>query len=619
MFKKISISFIVLFILLATSVVLIDSAISLYPQKEMIMDKLGREVANRQHPDRAEITNPLLQSLRQIPPDNIEDLEINDNAHLVGQWSAPFDWNVTAIHSVLLPDYSVMSFGSFAVAEKEDNKDLRENKKIILTDGRLVHRDKGASQWVHHDVNSSVDFDIWDLNKGYSESAHQIFLKPVLMDAFCSVVRVLDSERVFIMGGNENVLEGMPDTQSHTMIYNVKDRTFEKSKNLNFKRWYGSIIRTGDDKLVMVGGEDVITTELSTTPEIIDLNNIDDGWQLLDKANSYDLFGDHETNSWYYPRSYLASDGNIVGVSYNKIWVMDKSDDYRVRKTGEIPLVSGGIAKIIESVNPNSKKEYKHKLKLMTIGSPVGESSSSVMIEKDQVLFFGGKQLGDEYSPSNKVVKIDFSDSNSPKIEELGSMHNARKFGDATILPDGKVFLNGGHSYLDDLNFSNLIPELYDPKNSTSVELSGSYFRRNYHSTSLLIPDGTIFTAGGDVWNAEIFYPPYLFTKDWNNKTILAKRPEILDLDQDINRGELILSTSTSKNITKVTLISAGSKTHSQGSEPKFRTLEFSKLDNNQLSVQIPKNRDETQNGLYMIFLINDSGVPSIGKIVNLI
>ena len=34
---------------------------------------------------------------------------------------------------------------------------------------------------------------------------------------------------------------------------------------------------------------------------------------------------------------------NIVGISYNKIWLMDKSDDYRISKTGEIPLVTGGI------------------------------------------------------------------------------------------------------------------------------------------------------------------------------------------------------------------------------------------------------------------------------------
>jgi hypothetical protein len=363
----------------------------------------------------------------------------------------------------------------------------------------------------------------------------------------------------------------------------------------------------------MMGGWDNVTEETSIIPEIIDLDKIDDGWKLLDKAESFDLFGDKDADEWNYPRAFLSSDGNIVGFSYNKTWLMDKSDDYRISKTGEISLVTSGISKILE----NSGQQNNDKLKLLTIGSAVGSKSSSVMIEKDKVFVFGGKQSGDQYSPSNKVIRIDFSDSGSPKIEELGAMHYARSDGNATILPNGKVFLNGGHSF-DDKNFSILTPEIYNPKNSISKELSGSYFRRNYHSTSLLLTDGTILTAGGDVWNAEIFYPPYLFTKDWNDKTILAERPEILNLDQNINRGRLIINTSSSENINKVTLISTGSKTHAQGSESKFTTLQFSKLINDQLLIEIPENRNEIQNGTYMMFLINNSGVPSEGKIVNI-
>ena len=405
----------------------------------------------------------------------------------------------------------------------------------------------------------------------------------------------------------------------------LKKKTFEMSKKLNFQRYYGSVVRTGDDKLLIMGGEDIVTSKKSTAPEIIDLNKMDDGWKILNKANSNDLFGDGDKDpltpifneEWNYPRAFLTSDGNIVGISYNKIWVMNKSDGYAVKKTGEIPLVKGGISKIMEHKNSNTNQESDKKLKLLTIGSAVGSTNSAVMIEKDKVFVFGGKQTGVEYAPSNKVFSIDFSDSNYPKIEELESMPYARSNADATILPTGQVFLNGGHAF-SDLEFSNFTPEIYDTKNQTSVELSKSYFRRNYHSTSLLLPDGTILVAGGDAWNAEIFYPPYLFTKDWNNKTTLAQRPEILNLDQNINRGKLIIKTSSSENINKVTLISTGNTTHAQGTESKFRTLQFSKLKNNQLSIEIPENSNEIQNGTYMLFVVNNSGVPSQGKIVNI-
>ena len=102
---------------------------------------------------------------------NLNNLEISQDADLIGQWSSPIDWNVTAIHSILLPDYSVMTFGSFGIEGKEKD-DIRKNKDIKLTDGRTLKRDNGLHQWIGHDVNSGVDFDIWDFKKGLEANSH---------------------------------------------------------------------------------------------------------------------------------------------------------------------------------------------------------------------------------------------------------------------------------------------------------------------------------------------------------------------------------------------------------------------------------------------------------------
>ena len=66
-------------------------------------------------------------------------------------------------------------------------------------------------------------------------------------------------------------------------------------------------------------------------------------------------------DEWNYPRSFLSSDGNVVGISYNKIWVMDKDDDYRVNQTGEIPLATGGISRHLEHVIPTIETMEEHK------------------------------------------------------------------------------------------------------------------------------------------------------------------------------------------------------------------------------------------------------------------
>ena len=148
----------IIFLLFSISIILFNSLTDLYVKRNDILKKFDIDF-DQHHAEKRFLVNPLKKSSRQIPPDNINELKINNDADLKGQWSAPIDWNVTAIHSILLPDYSVMTFGTFGITEKE-NKDLRENKKITISNGSKLERDGGAHQWKGHDVNSGIDFDI---------------------------------------------------------------------------------------------------------------------------------------------------------------------------------------------------------------------------------------------------------------------------------------------------------------------------------------------------------------------------------------------------------------------------------------------------------------------------
>ena len=260
---------VILKIFLATSgifslgIILFSAVLNIYSNKEKIIGLIkGRTDV---HHANSFLVNPLKQSDRQLPEPNLKNLNINPNANQIGQWSAPIDWNVTAIHSILLPDYSVMTYGSFGIESKEKG-DLRKNKEIKLTDGRTLKRDNGLYQWIDHDVNSGVDFDIWDFKKGFGENSHTLFKKPIVMDSFCSVARVLDNEKVFILGGNKNINTNLPDTQAGAMIYNIKEKKFISSKSLNFKRWYPSLVRTSDNKLVLIGGTDHVNAIQAIIP-----------------------------------------------------------------------------------------------------------------------------------------------------------------------------------------------------------------------------------------------------------------------------------------------------------------------------------------------------------------
>ena len=199
-------------------------------------------------------------------------------------------------------------------------------------------------------------------------------------------------------------------------------------------------------------------------------------------------------------------------------------------------------------------------------------------------------------------------------------MRYPRAFADATILPTGDVFVNGGTAVYqdaeDDTYFSNLTPEIYKSNDDIWKKMSKSNFRRNYHSTSLLLPDGRIFVAGGDAWNAQFFYPPYLFSKDSKGKTVLAQRPKIEKLKKIIaNRKTQTMLVDDSSNIEKISLISTGSTTHAQASELKYLALDFTKTNKKEIKFSIPEDKNILTDGTYLIYIISSSGIPSEGKI----
>ena len=108
--------------------------------------------------------------------------------------------------------------------------------------------------------------------------------------------------------------------------------------------------------------------------------------------------------------------------------------------------------------------------------------------------------------------------------------------------------------------------------------------------------DGSILVSGGDTWSSEIYYPPYLFEKNNEGTTVFAKKPKISNIKKNYIIGDDIQFTSDSK-ISGISLISAGSTTHSQGVELKYFDLKFEKKDSD-IFAKLPKNRKTLQKGV---------------------
>ena len=107
--------------------------------------------------------------------------------------------------------------------------------------------------------------------------------------------------------------------------------------------------------------------------------------------------------------------------------------------------------------------------------------------------------------------------------------------------------------------------------------------------------------------NAELYSPPYLSH---------GARPTITDAPTLVGWGTTFsVQTPDAANIAKVSLIRLGSVTHAFDMNGRLLWLTFSRQAGS-LTIAAPANGSQAPPGHYMLFLVNQNGVPSVARIV---
>jgi galactose oxidase len=229
---------------------------------------------------------------------------------------------------------------------------------------------------------------------------------------------------------------------------------------------------------------------------------------------------------------------------------------------------------------------------------------------------------------------------NTPVVaERVADMAYPRAFSNAVVLPDGTVLVSGGQRrakvFTDDEGA--MYPELFNPSTMTWKILAPQAVPRNYHSVSILLADGRVFSGGGglcyvaqgigrssancnklvDHADGQIFSPPYLFNDDGSPAT----RPTIASLSADsvIVGGKLTIEVETWMPGLKFALMRIGSVTHSVNSDQRRVPLVKVKGDGNMYTATLPDDSGILIPGAYYLFVVSNEGVPSIARTVQVV
>ncbi|MEA2699034.1 MAG: large repetitive protein, partial [Myxococcales bacterium] len=262
---------------------------------------------------------------------------------------------------------------------------------------------------------------------------------------------------------------------------------------------------------------------------------------------------------------------------------------------------------------------------LVTAIGPRGDdqfsiNGAAVMYDAGKLLKIGGAS-GYEHTPANtNAYLIDVGAGVS--VRKIAPLAYQRAFANAVALPNGQVAVIGGMTVANSFTDNNgvLVPELFDPTTETFAPLPPIAVARNYHSVALLLPDGRVLSGGGGLCGAgcpanhadvQLLSPPYLFNADGSP----AVRPTIVSAPAAANHGTSITVT-TDGPIASFSLVRLAAVTHTISNDQRRLTLASRQTATNVYAVDIPSNPGWALPGLYMLFALNPTGVPSVAPLI---
>ncbi|MFK0144853.1 galactose oxidase-like domain-containing protein [Streptomyces griseus] len=357
---------------------------------------------------------------------------------------------------------------------------------------------------------------------------------------------------------------------------------------MNEARWYPTLTTLEDGKVLALSGLDEIGQIVPGKDEVYDPQTKE--WEYTGIVRKFPT----------YPAVFLLNDG--------KLFYSGSNAGYGPADVGRDP----GVWDL-------STNKFK---KIPGLSDPDQmETSATVRLppaQDERFMVIGGGGVGESEKASEKSRLVDLR-KKKPEFTDGASLAEGTRYPSASLLPDDSLLVTGGSGDYRGRGGSDVLQaRLYDAKTDTYKRIADPAVGRNYHSGSVLLPDGRVMIFGSDSLfsdkantrpgvfeqRIEIYTPPYLYRDS---------RPELTAGPKQIERGGTgLFTTQHASKITSAKLMRPSAVTHVTDTDQRTIALEMEKSDDG-ITVTVPENRALVPAGWYMLFVTDDQGTPSEG------
>ena len=427
-------------------------------------------------------------------------------------------------------------------------------------------------------------YEIWDpLSRDHQRQRNlQLLRQSTSVDIFCSTSSIdISTGNFLIIGGDDGDNNGIKE------VLEFDTKTFEIREHpkgrLKYPRWYATAVNLPNGDILVVGGKGRESKWESAACELWTPEN---GFHAL-PATELPALNERRAGSWWYPIVAVNSSGDIVVIIADG----KDTDIYRLEVDGD------------GSIETVGKKPFS-----------MDQLGPSLMFDMDQVMFI---------AKDGGLWVADISDSRDIVFSERNNVGSGRTNAAMNTLPDGRVIITGGSDRDDDLgneiDWAVKYVQIWDPRANTLYKGPKEELPRLYHSSGLILPDGSVFSGGGGApgplknLNGNTYKPGYLFDQSTGEK---STRPVILSWPKNLQPGEtFVLSVDDANKVDQVTMTKPGSMTHSRNCDHRWLNLNFGIINGKTIEVHTP-HRNVMIPGLWMVNVIDDDGFPSESRLL---